>query len=49
MGELAGCPARPVMRIERVAEEGLGGGFDEFRERVRAEVVVGEVRGASSG
>jgi hypothetical protein len=23
MGELAGCPARPVMRIERVAEEAL--------------------------
>ena len=25
MGELAGCPARPVMRIERVAEEGARG------------------------
>ena len=25
MGELAGCPARPVMRIERVAEEGALG------------------------
>jgi uncharacterized protein len=40
MGELAGCPARPVMRIERVAEEGLGGGFDDFRERVRTEVAA---------
>ena len=45
MGELAGCPARPVMRIERVAEEGLGGGFDEFRERVRAEVASARARG----
>lgn len=45
MGELAGCPARPVMRIERVAEEALGGGFDEFRERVRAEVSSAKARG----
>jgi uncharacterized protein len=45
MGELAGCPARPVMRIERVAEEGLGGGFDEFRERVRTEVASARGRG----
>jgi uncharacterized protein len=45
MGELAGCAARPVMRIERVAEEGLGGGFDEFRERVRTEVASARGRG----
>src|SRR5207248_2884102 len=45
MGALAGCPARPVMRIERVAEEALGGGFDEFRERVRAEVSSAPARG----
>jgi hypothetical protein len=45
MGELAGCPARPVMRIERVAEKGLSGGFDEFRERVRSEVASARSRG----
>jgi uncharacterized protein len=45
MGELAGCPARPVMRIERVAEEALGGGFDGFRERVRSEVSSARERG----
>jgi uncharacterized protein len=45
MGELAGCPARPVMRIERVAEEGLAGGFGEFRERVRGEVASARTRG----
>jgi len=45
MGELADCPARPVMRIERVAEGALAGGFDEFRERVRAEVATAKARG----
>ena len=45
MGELAGCPARPVMRIERVAEEALGGSFDDFRERIRAEVAAAGARG----
>jgi uncharacterized protein len=45
MGELAGCAARPVMRIERVAEEALAGGFGEFRERVRAEVSSAGARG----
>ena len=45
MGELAGCAARPVMRIERVAEEGLGGSFADFRERVRAEVASAGARG----
>ncbi len=43
MGELAGCPSRPVMRIERVAEEALGGSFGDFREHVRTE--VGSARG----
>jgi predicted TIM-barrel fold metal-dependent hydrolase len=45
MGELAGCRAAPVMRIERVAEEGIahGLGLDDLREHVRAE--VGEARG----
>jgi uncharacterized protein len=40
MGELAGCRAAPVMRIERVAEEGLAAGdsLDALRERVRAQV-----------
>jgi hypothetical protein len=40
MGALAGCRAAPVMRIERVAEEGLaaGDGLDDLRERVRGEV-----------
>jgi predicted TIM-barrel fold metal-dependent hydrolase len=38
MGELAGCRAAPVMRIERVAEEGLAAGdsLDALRERVRS-------------
>jgi hypothetical protein len=40
MGELAGCRAAPVMRIERVAEEGLraGDSLDDVRERVRSSV-----------
>jgi uncharacterized protein len=40
MGELAGCRSAPVMRIERVAEEGLAAGdaLDDLRERVRAAV-----------
>jgi predicted TIM-barrel fold metal-dependent hydrolase len=40
MGALADCPSAPVMRIERVAEEGLaaGDGLDALRERVRAAV-----------
>ena len=45
MGELAGCESRPVMRIERVAEEALGGTFAEFRERVRKEVASARRRG----
>ena len=45
MGELADCEARPVLRIERVAEEALAeaGELDAVRERVR-----GAVRGARS-
>jgi hypothetical protein len=40
MGALADCRSAPVMRIERVAEEGLAAGddLDALRERVRAEV-----------
>ena len=40
MGELAGCRAAPVMRIERVAEEGIARGLSlwELREHVRAQV-----------
>jgi predicted TIM-barrel fold metal-dependent hydrolase len=40
MGALADCHSAPVMRIERVAEEGLaaGDGLDALRERVRAAV-----------
>lgn len=45
LGELADCDARPVMRIERVAEEALAGSFGEFRERVRAEVASARNRG----
>ena len=47
MGELAGCRSSPVMRIERVAEEGIarGLGLDELREHVRAEVAAARGRG----
>jgi predicted TIM-barrel fold metal-dependent hydrolase len=47
MGELAGCRSAPVMRIERVAEEGLaaGDGIDELRERVRAAVAAARENG----
>jgi hypothetical protein len=45
MGELAGCSVRAVMRIERVAEEGLGATFGEFRERLREEVRTARERG----
>jgi hypothetical protein len=47
MGELAGCRAAPVMRIERVGEEGIarGLGLDELREHVRAEVAGARGRG----
>lgn len=45
LGELAACDARPVMRIERVAEEALGGSFTAFREHVRAEVATARSRG----
>jgi len=45
MGELAGCESRPIMRIERVAEDALDGTFAEFRERVREEVASARRRG----
>jgi predicted TIM-barrel fold metal-dependent hydrolase len=47
MGELAGARSAPVMRIERVAEEGIAGGMDlaELREHVRAEVTAARARG----
>jgi predicted TIM-barrel fold metal-dependent hydrolase len=47
MGELANCRSAPVMRIERVAEEGLAAGDDlgALRERVRAEVAGARDRG----
>lgn len=45
LGELAGAHSRPVMRIERVAEEGLDGGFGEFRRRIRGEVESARERG----
>jgi uncharacterized protein len=40
MGELADCRSAPVMRIERVAEEGLAAAddLDALRDRVRAAV-----------
>jgi uncharacterized protein len=40
MAALAGCCSAPVMRIERVGEEGLarGLGLDDLREHVRASV-----------
>jgi uncharacterized protein len=45
MGELAACNALAVMRIERVAEEGLAATFGEFRERLREEVGTARARG----
>ena len=47
MGELAGCRAAPVMRIERVAEAGIAAGddLDALRERERAEVAAARERG----
>lgn len=45
LGELAGCDARPVMRIERVAEEALGGSFADFRDHVRAEAGAARASG----
>jgi predicted TIM-barrel fold metal-dependent hydrolase len=47
MGELAGCRSAPVMRIERVAEEGIAAGLRlaELREHVRAEVSAARAGG----
>jgi uncharacterized protein len=36
LGELAGCGARPVMRIERVAEEAGGDAVARVRDEIRA-------------
>jgi uncharacterized protein len=46
MGELAGCRSAPVMRIERVGEEGIARGLElpALREHVRA--AVGAARDA---
>jgi uncharacterized protein len=47
MGELAGCRAAPVMRIERVGEEGIaaGLGLGALREHVRAAVAGARASG----
>jgi uncharacterized protein len=47
MGELAGCRAAPVLRIERVAEEGIAAGLalGDLREHVRATVAGAAGRG----
>ena len=47
MGELARCRAAPVMRIERVGEQGIAGGLelDALREHVRTEVATARERG----
>ena len=47
MGGLAACRTAPVMRIERVAEEGLARGLRlaELREHLRAEVAGARARG----
>ena len=47
MGDLAGCRSAPVMRIERVGEEGIARGLDlaALREHVRAEVAAAGDRG----
>ena len=47
MGELAAARAAPVMRIERVAEEGIarGMGLDELRAHVRGQVAAARAGG----
>jgi len=47
LGRLAGCPARPILRIERVAEEALARGRDleAVRDHVRVEVRAARARG----
>jgi uncharacterized protein len=47
MAELADCATRPVMRIERVAEEALaeGLGLDALKQRLRDEVAAARSRG----
>jgi hypothetical protein len=47
MGELAGCAAAPVLRIEALGDDGIARGLelDELRELVRTEVAAGRSRG----
>src|SRR5262249_8559503 len=47
MGALAGCRSAPVMRIERVGEEGIAAGLalDALREHVRAQVAAARTNG----
>jgi hypothetical protein len=47
MGELAGCRSAPIMRLERVGEEGIARGLelDELREHVRVAVAGARGRG----
>jgi hypothetical protein len=47
MGDLAGCRSAPVMRIERVGEEGIARGLDlaGLREHLRAEIASARGRG----
>ncbi len=47
MGQLADCASAPVMRIERVGEEGIAAGLEvaALREHVRAEVAAARGRG----
>jgi predicted TIM-barrel fold metal-dependent hydrolase len=45
LGELGNCKARPVMRIERVAEQALGGSLAELRRHVREETAAARSHG----
>jgi predicted TIM-barrel fold metal-dependent hydrolase len=45
LGELANCESRPVMRIERVAEEAMRGSLAELREHVREETAAARSHG----
>jgi hypothetical protein len=47
LGQLAGCGAAPVLRIEALGDEGItrGLGLDELRELVRTEVAAARGRG----
>jgi uncharacterized protein len=45
LGALAGCTARPVMRLERVAEEGMAGGLSLAELRAYVTGAVSRARG----